>query len=157
DYLASQGGLLCASDFSAHRSEWIEPIRADYRGAEVLQLPPNSQGITLLRVLEALRTEDIAQWDAAERVYRLVELKQEAFAYRDANVGDPARGDTIYLCAADRDGMLVSLIQSLYSAWGSGVRVPGTGITLHNRGWGFLLSQDHPNALRPGKRPLHTL
>jgi gamma-glutamyltranspeptidase/glutathione hydrolase len=66
-------------------------------------------------------------------------------------------GDTIYLCAADRDGNVVSLIQSLFSAWGSGVHVPGTGITLHNRGWGFVLRDGHPNALAPRKRPLHTL
>jgi gamma-glutamyltranspeptidase/glutathione hydrolase len=66
-------------------------------------------------------------------------------------------GDTIYLCAADRDGNVVSLIQSLYSGWGSGVLVPGTGVTLHNRGFGFRLEADHPNALAPGKRPFHTL
>jgi gamma-glutamyltranspeptidase/glutathione hydrolase len=66
-------------------------------------------------------------------------------------------GDTVYLCAADRDGMVVSLIQSLYSGFGSGVHVPGTGITLHNRGFGFTLEAGHPNALAPGKRPMHTL
>ena len=66
-------------------------------------------------------------------------------------------GDTVYLCAADRDGMIVSLIQSLYSGFGSGVHVPGTGITLHNRGFGFTLEAGHPNALAPGKRPMHTL
>jgi gamma-glutamyltranspeptidase/glutathione hydrolase len=68
-----------------------------------------------------------------------------------------AGGDTIYLCAADRDGTIVSLIQSLYAGFGSGVHVPGTGITLHNRGFGFNLQPGHPNALAPGKRPRHTL
>jgi gamma-glutamyltranspeptidase/glutathione hydrolase len=66
-------------------------------------------------------------------------------------------GDTIYLCAADRDGNIVSLIQSLYAAFGSGVLVPGTGVTLHNRGFGFTLEDGHPNALAPAKRPKHTL
>jgi gamma-glutamyltranspeptidase/glutathione hydrolase len=66
-------------------------------------------------------------------------------------------GDTVYLCSADRDGMVVSLIQSLYSGFGSGVHVPGTGITLHNRAFGFTLEVGHPNALEPGKRPMHTL
>jgi gamma-glutamyltranspeptidase/glutathione hydrolase len=69
----------------------------------------------------------------------------------------PASGDTIYLCAADGDGTVVSLIQSLYAGFGSGVHVPGTGVTLHNRGYGFRLDDGHPNALAPGKRPLHTL
>jgi gamma-glutamyltranspeptidase / glutathione hydrolase len=159
EYVASQGSLLCASDFASHVSEWVEPLRVEYRGTEVLELPPNSHGITLLRMLESLYADSVGNWDTAERVHQMVQRKKDAFAYRDANVGDPARGDTIYLCAADRDGMIVSLIQSLYSAWGSGVRVPGTGITLHNRGWGFhsRLADAHPNALRPGKRPLHTL
>jgi gamma-glutamyltranspeptidase/glutathione hydrolase len=66
-------------------------------------------------------------------------------------------GDTVYLCAADRDGTVVSLIQSLYAGFGSGVHVSGTGITLHNRGFGFVLTPGHPNALAPGKRPMHTL
>jgi gamma-glutamyltranspeptidase/glutathione hydrolase len=71
--------------------------------------------------------------------------------------GTAGDGDTIYLCAADRDGDVVSLIQSLYSGWGSGVLVPGTGVTLHNRAFGFRLQEGHPNALGPGKRPFHTL
>lgn len=66
-------------------------------------------------------------------------------------------GDTIYLCAADRDGNVVSLIQSLFSGFGSGVHVPGTGITLHNRASAFTLTEGHPNQLAPGKRPMHTL
>ena len=63
----------------------------------------------------------------------------------------------MYLCAADRDGTVVSLIQSLYAAFGSGVHVSGTGVTLHNRGSGFTLQPGHPNVLAPGKRPMHTL
>src|SRR2546423_9525742 len=108
-------------------------------------------------MLDALRGCDVAAGQTAERVHHLVEIKKRSFDVRDAQIGDPARGDTIYLCTADRDGMVVSLIQSLYSAWGSGLHVPGTGITLHNRGWRFSLAADHPNALTPGKRPLHTL
>ncbi|HET6316363.1 MAG TPA: gamma-glutamyltransferase family protein [Chloroflexota bacterium] len=156
-HLREEGGLLREADLAAHCSEWVKPISADYRGVQVLEMPPNSQGITLLRMLQTLADCAVAAWDAAERVHRLVEVKQQAFEERDSRVADPPRGDTIYLCAADRDGMVVSLIQSLYSAWGSGVHVPGTGITLHNRGWGFRLRQGHPNALAPGKRPLHTL
>jgi gamma-glutamyltranspeptidase/glutathione hydrolase len=71
--------------------------------------------------------------------------------------GNPARGDTAYLCAADADGMMVSFIQSTYSSFGSHVVVPGTGIVLQNRGSGFTLEAGHANELAPGKRPFHTI
>ena len=71
--------------------------------------------------------------------------------------GDLASGGTVYLCTADRDGMMVSLIQSNYHGFGSGIVVPGTGIALHNRGLGFNLEEDHANEYGPGKRPFHTI
>ncbi|GGI03779.1 gamma-glutamyltransferase family protein [Egicoccus halophilus] len=69
----------------------------------------------------------------------------------------PSAGGTAYLCAADRDGLLVSLIQSNFVGFGSGVVVPGTGIGLHNRGAHFSLDGDDPNAIGGGKQPMHTL
>ena len=71
--------------------------------------------------------------------------------------GELASGGTVYLCTADRDGMMVSLIQSNYHGFGSGIVVPGTGIALHNRGLGFNLEEGHPNEYAPGKRPFHTI
>ncbi|HWV63906.1 MAG TPA: gamma-glutamyltransferase [Oxalicibacterium sp.] len=67
------------------------------------------------------------------------------------------KGGTIYLTAADESGMMVSFIQSNYMGFGSGVVVPGTGISLQNRGFGFNTSPTHPNCVAPGKRPFHTI
>src|SRR5262249_50009391 len=64
--------------------------------------------------------------------------------------------DTVYLAVVDKDGNMVSLIQSLYGAFGSGLVAPGTGFALQNRGSLFSLDPQHPNALEPRKRPLNT-
>ncbi|HEY2791427.1 MAG TPA: gamma-glutamyltransferase family protein [Micromonosporaceae bacterium] len=71
--------------------------------------------------------------------------------------GDPVRGGTVYLCTADSDGMMVSLIQSNYMGFGSHVVLPGYGFGLQNRGAGFVLDPDHPNVVAGGKRPYHTI
>ena len=71
--------------------------------------------------------------------------------------GTPPSGGTIYLSAADESGMMISLIQSNYMGFGSGVVVPGTGVSLQNRGHGFTLDDKHPNVVAGGKRPFHTI
>jgi gamma-glutamyltranspeptidase/glutathione hydrolase len=75
----------------------------------------------------------------------------------DPGAGHPAASDTTYLAAVDKDGNIASLIQSNYSAFGSGVVVNGMGFALQNRGALFSLDATHPNALQPRKRPFHTI
>ncbi|MAY75689.1 MAG: gamma-glutamyltransferase [Phycisphaerae bacterium] len=75
----------------------------------------------------------------------------------DFEHGSPKPGGTILLTTADDDGNMVSYIQSNYTGFGSGVVVPGTGISLQNRGCCFSLEKGHPNVLAPGKRPYHTI
>lgn len=75
----------------------------------------------------------------------------------DPVFGVPRRGGTVYLTTADESGMMVSLIQSNYYGFGSGIVVPGTGISLHDRAAGFTLEEGHPNRVGGSKRPFHTI
>jgi gamma-glutamyltranspeptidase/glutathione hydrolase len=84
---------------------------------------------------------------------RLIDMKRA----QDFGPGNPARGGTIYLSAADESGMMVSFIQSNYMGFGSGVVVPGYGVSLQNRGHGFSLDAKSPNVVAPGKLPFHTI
>jgi gamma-glutamyltranspeptidase/glutathione hydrolase len=92
---------------------------------------------------------------AAERA-KLIDM---ASAADTVEPGNPAldHGDTTFLVAADSNGMLVSLIQSNYTGFGSGYVVPSLGIGIQDRGALFTLDPEHPNALEPGKRPFHTI
>ena len=173
---------LAEADLAAHRSEWVEPLRLDYRGVEVCELPPNGQGAAALLAL--------ALYDGLEPgLHSQLEAMKLAFADVHAHVADgplPAvllgerhlaarralvrpdvaldpppstlpRGGTTYVCAVDGDGIAASLIQSIYGSFGSGVVPPGTGIVLQNRAAGFVETEGHPNRLAPGKRPFHTI
>jgi gamma-glutamyltranspeptidase/glutathione hydrolase len=83
----------------------------------------------------------------------LVDLKRA----QSHPAGQPGSGGTVYLCAADEQGRMISYIQSNFKGFGSGVVVPGTGISLHNRGMAYSLQPGHPNVVAPGKRPLHSI
>lgn len=76
---------------------------------------------------------------------------------QDFQAGNPVKGGTVYLTAADEQGMMVSFIQSNYMGFGSGVVVPGYGLSMQNRGHGFSLDESSRNVVAPGKRPFHTI
>ena len=84
---------------------------------------------------------------------KLINLKKA----QDFGAGNPVKGGTIYLSAADESGMMVSFIQSNYMGFGSGCVEPTFGISLQNRGHGFSLNPASPNVVAPGKRPFHTI
>jgi len=104
------------------------------------------------------RTMDVTPAQMLDDVYlaeraRLIDPKRA----QDFHAGNPVRGGTIYLTAADERGMMVSFIQSNYMGFGSGVVVPEWGLSLQNRGHGFSLDPKSPNVVAPGKRPFHTI
>ncbi|HEY3383047.1 MAG TPA: gamma-glutamyltransferase [Vicinamibacterales bacterium] len=209
-HLQERGGLLDALDFAGHRATWVDPIHTTFRGCEIFELPPNTQGLVALEMLNILEGEGLATLghNSAALLHVIIEAKRLAFADRDAWLADPdhlppglverliskeyaaerrrlidprrradvfepgigrprregprglppsAAGDTVYLTAVDGDGNAVSLIQSLFESFGSALVAPGTGIALQNRGSLFVLEDDHPNAIGPAKRPLHTI
>ncbi len=196
DYVQKVGGVLSMEDMRQHHSDWVEPISTSYRGYDVYEFPPNTQGITALEMLNIIEGYDLKSfgYHSGEYLHVLLEAKKLAFADRDTYVSDPAfvdvpverllsksyaeeqrtrinprkasasvtsglekEGDTMYMCVADGEGNVVSLIQSLYMGFGSGVVGGDTGVLLHNRGAYFSLDKRHVNYLQPGKRTMHTL
>ncbi len=187
------GGLLSGDDLAAHTAEWVEPLSLTYRGITIYELPPNSQGVIallMLNILQHLPAEWIRQ-DGERLIHLVAEAARLAYADRETHltdgsamrvapeeflsdaygrdraalIGEHVRGlaptgeagGTIYLCAADSDGNLVSLIESNYMGIGSGVMGGDTGVMLHNRGAWFSLDPNHINVIAPRKRTLHTL
>lgn len=187
DYLGSRGSVLTVDDFAAFQPEIVAPIATEFGGLTVLTSPPNTHGLLLLRALRAIDELAISgplgdglgtlmRIFHRGNVLRAEHVADPRFADVDtdalindglnvmADVGDGGpgppglpHGDTVGVAAADSDGYVVSLIQSLYYAFGSGLIDPDTGILFHNRGIGFALDADSPNVIAPRKRPLHTL
>ena len=197
-FLKAHGGFLAMSDLAAHRSEWVEPVSANYRGYDVWELPPNTQGIAALQMLNILEGFDLRRYGfgSPEHAHLFIEAKKLAFEDRAKYYADPAfskipvqeliskryaaerrklidlkraarsydfgnpllnHGDTVYLTTADAQGNMVSLIQSLYLGFGSGVCPEGLGFALQDRGALFNLKEGEFNTYAPGKRPFQTI
>jgi len=199
---SDEGGTMTAADLREFKPEWVDLVSTTYRGWTVYELPPNTQGIAALLMLDLMEQFPLGEYGfhSADALHVMIEAKKLAYADMLRYVGDPRfakmpvgallnksyagkraqlidrekaaacvepsvcdgltnskGGDTIYLSVIDKDGNIVSLIQSIYAGFGSGLVPPGTGFALHNRGALFTLDETHPNALAPRKRPLHTI
>ncbi len=195
---ARHGGALTAKDFSDYSSEWVEPISTTYRGWTVYEMPPNSQGVAALEMLNLMEQFDLHSYglNSTRALHVQIEAKKLAYADLIRYIGDPkgsklpvsgmlsksyaaeraklidmdhanceagpgtpvpSAGDTIYLSVVDREGNMVSFIESNYAEFGSGLVADGTGFVLHDRGALFSLDPASPNAIAGHKRPLHTI
>jgi gamma-glutamyltranspeptidase/glutathione hydrolase len=135
-------GLPSADDERQH--VLIEATKLALEDRDAFLTDPDHMTVATDAMLDPARVSDRSALIRADRA-------------RAPEPGRPVGGGTAYICAADRDGMLVSLIQSNYMGFGSGVAVPDWGINLHNRGAYFSLDPGHPNVIAPRKRTLHTL
>ncbi len=169
-FLASLGSAMTPEDLAAHEVRITKPLTGEALGATWHVTPPPTQGVTLLAMLAGVQDGrlDLGRTRAANAARdRLLgdplagEIDVAALrdAREDAGVmaSPPRVGDTVAMTAVDEEGRAVTLIQSLFAHFGSGLLEPETGIVLHNRGAGFSLQEDHPGRLAPGARPPHTL
>lgn len=150
----SRGGVLAAADFAAHHGHFDVPLRAHFRGLEVLECPPNTHGLAVLHALEALEPLPLDPGDPATTV-AMVDRMGEALAHAKRVVADPA-GNTVCTVVVDASGLAITLMSSVFKRFGSGVGVAGCGFALQNRGFGFS-APGHINGLAPSKRPYHTV
>lgn len=192
--IQANGGILTLKDFAEHSASWVEPIKVDYHDYTAYNLPPNTQGMASLSILNILNNFDLKSVGegTADYYHILAEATKQAFSDRNQYLSDPEfvdipldwllseqhgkdlaaridmqkaaivepldpKGDTIWLGVVDKDGNAVSLIQSIYYEFGSGIVAADTGIILQNRGCFFCLDPNHVNCLAPRKRTFHTL
>ena len=190
------GGFMDEEDLAAVRADWVAPVSTRYGGHDVLEIPPNGQGIVALVILNILGALGAGKLppDGAARYHLEIEAARLAYSVRDHLLADPASmgasaeqilspahteslaaridperraddivlpdlpdADTIYLTVVDRDRRAVSFINSIYSGFGALVATPESGIVLQNRGACFSLEEGHPNEMKGGKRPMHTI
>ncbi len=122
----------------------IEAMKLAFADVYKFVAEPSSMNVTVEQMLDDAYLASRA---------KLINMKQA----QDFKAGNPVKGGTIYLTAADESGMMVSFIQSNYMGFGSGCVEPNFGISLQNRGHGFSLDATSPNVVAPGKRPFHTI
>jgi gamma-glutamyltranspeptidase/glutathione hydrolase len=193
--------VMTAEDLADFQPEWVTPISTTYRGWTVYEIPPNTQGIAALMMLNLMEQFPLKDYGfhSTKAMHVMIEAKKLAYADMLRYIGDPrfskipveqlldkkhaaerakligeranckpqasqlpgitdAKGkDTIYMTVIDKDGNIVSLIQSNYAGFGSGLVPKNGGFMLQNRGALFTLEPNQPNTLAGHKRPLHTI
>ena len=198
--LREQGGLLNKEDLKLHKTLIEDTITTDYKGYEVHEVKPNTQGIAALMMMNILKDYDMQEIgdNTSEYYHLMAEAAKLSFHYRDKWVTDSttidvptdlllskshskkmnehiksdfvfdleekdklpeikSSKDTVYMCAVDKEGNSISLIQSIYHEFGSAFMPKDCGFLLQNRGSFFSLDEDHPNVLEPNKRTFHTI
>jgi gamma-glutamyltranspeptidase/glutathione hydrolase len=197
-FMQKNNGYLSYKDLANDSVTWVDPVSITYRGYRVWELPPNSQGIAVLQMLNILEGFDFSkiEYGSAEHIHLFVEAKKLAYEDRAKYYADPAfanipvdkliskayadqrrklinpqhasdnftagdsllkGGETVYLTVADSAGNMVSLIQSNFQAFGSGVVPDSLGFVLQDRGRLFTLEDGKNNTYAPHKRPFHTI
>ncbi|MCF7924670.1 MAG: gamma-glutamyltransferase family protein [Candidatus Izimaplasma sp.] len=190
-FMEKYNGFIDKSDLAEFKSEFVEPMSINYKGFDVLELPPNGQGITCLMALNLLKNKVFTK-DEVSTIHCQIEALKIAFSdtleyltdpsfmkinpdfllseeyrkLREKDISNKAKlmkpidyksAGTVYLATADKDGNMVSFIQSNYMGFGSGLVVEDTGISLQNRGHTFSLNPKHDNCLKPRKKTYHTI
>lgn len=218
DAIQKHGGIMTIDDLVNHVSTYPEPIRVEYRGIHVWEVPPNGQGVAGLIALEGLAALEKSGIVKASSYYRSggsddngltqlpqpsvdmihaqIEMMRLGFGDARAHVCDPdfSKGEesctewlldkeriqkralelfdaqkaaihgkpdstscTVSFQVVDGNGNAMSFVNSNYMGYGTGLTATNCGFTLQNRGAGFTLDPNHPNALEPNKRPYHTI
>ncbi len=185
--LQNHNTLISAEDFARHTVTVGKPLFTDFMGTRVYETSPNSQGaaaLVWLNILEEISNggknvlpedmiraglisyEERARWitdpETLKMPSRIISREYAAELLSRNPETDRGRqnrdgGDTTYFTVADSDGNAISMIQSNYMGFGSGIVPDGTGFVMQNRGCYFTLNPEHHNVLRPGKRTFHTL
>jgi gamma-glutamyltranspeptidase/glutathione hydrolase len=183
DKLNQYGVTTEIDDLRKLEAEWCNPLKGDYRGTTVYEMPPNSMGATTLLILAQLAAVEMSSFSpkSPQRIESVIDAVKIAYDRRDRELGDPrfvqtdlqaflspnragmstgigvssGKGNTTNFAIVDSDLNIVSGIQSLFRQFGSGIFVEDGGFFLNNRASSFRTAG--PNKLEPRKRPLHTL